>query len=119
MPWYVSTFFKLISPFIDPVTKEKMKFNEDLKKYVPTKQLWKDYGGELNFDYDHKAYWPALNKECDRRREAYKQRWVEAGKQIGEYEEYLRGGQQKPLRDISGKAASVNDETPDIASLKV
>ncbi|KAG9996552.1 CRAL/TRIO domain-containing protein, partial [Aureobasidium melanogenum] len=125
LPWYVSTFFKLISPFIDPVTKEKMKFNEDLKKYVPTKQLWKDYGGELNFDYDHNAYWPALNKECDRRREAYKQRWVDAGKKIGEYEDYLRGGEQKCLRDLSGgvekesAGVKVTDETPDIASLKV
>lgn len=102
-----------------------MKFNEDLKKYVPTQQLWKDYGGELNFDYDHKAYWPALNKECDRRREAFKQRWIEAGKQIGEYEDYLRGGEQKCLRDLSGETekhsegVKVSDETPDIASLKV
>ncbi|KAL1296569.1 hypothetical protein AAFC00_000067 [Neodothiora populina] len=123
LPWYVSTFFKLISPFIDPVTKEKMKFNEDLRKYVPPEQLWKESGGDLEFEYDHAKYWPALNAECDKRRAAYKQRWVEAGQKIGEYEEYLRGGDHKPLRDIVVEAekatAAAEDGTPDIAQLKV
>jgi hypothetical protein len=121
VPWYVSTFFKLISPFIDPVTKEKMKFNEDLKKYIPSQQLWKDYGGELNFDYDHQVYWPALIQECDRRREAYKQRWVDAGKQIGENEDYLRGGEQTSIRDAtkSNEGVQIGDETVHMASLKV
>ncbi|GAB7356617.1 hypothetical protein MBLNU459_g7339t1 [Dothideomycetes sp. NU459] len=125
LPWYVNTFFKLISPFIDPVTKEKMKFNEDLRKYVPTQQLWKAYGGELDFEYDHKLYWPALTEECTNRRVAYKQRWEEAGKKVGEYEEYLRGGEQKCIRDILEEAekstdgVKVGDEEVDIGSLKV
>ena len=115
----------MISPFIDPVTKEKMKFNEDLRKYVPPQQLQKANGGDLNFEYDHKLYWPALNAECDRRRAAYKQRWIDAGKKIGEYEEYLRGGSQKCIRDMLGEAekdgegVKVGDETIDIGKLKV
>lgn len=125
VPWYVSTFFKLISPFIDPVTKEKMKFNEDLRKYVPPQQLWKAHGGDLQFEYDHAQYWPALNAECDKRRAAYKQRWIEAGKQIGEYEEYLRGGNVKSVKPVGGASehttngVQVGDETVDIGSLKV
>lgn len=27
VPWLLDMFFKLIKPFIDPVTREKMKFN--------------------------------------------------------------------------------------------
>lgn len=100
LPWYVSTFFKLISPFIDPVTRDKMKFNEDLKKYVPAEQLWEAHGGTLNFEYDHAVYWPALNEECKRRSDAYRQRWESAGKMIGEYEAYLRGGSQLSLQQV-------------------
>ncbi|KAK4963524.1 Phosphatidylinositol transfer protein (PITP) [Elasticomyces elasticus] len=99
LPWYVSTFFKLISPFIDPVTREKMKFNEDLTKYIPKEQLWSQYGGKTNggldFEYSHDDYWPALEKEVQRRRAAFRERWEQGGKKIGEYEEYLRGGTRR------------------------
>lgn len=103
-PWYVNTFFKLISPFIDPVTREKMKFNEDMRKYVPAAQLWNASGGDLNFEYDHPVYWPALDEECTVRREAYKARWEKGGKMIGEYEEYLRGGNHKSLKEVLDSA---------------
>lgn len=122
LPWYVNTFFKLISPLIDPVTKEKMKFNEDLKKYVPVKQLWKTHGGEMDFEYEHKLYWPALNEECAKRRAARKQRWIEGGKRIGEYEEYLKGGSQKSIGDEAEKTTNgvmIGDEQVDIGKLKV
>ncbi|KIV99448.1 hypothetical protein, variant [Verruconis gallopava] len=97
LPWYVTTFYKLISPFIDPVTKSKMKFNEPLTQHVPAEQLLKAYGGKVDFEYDHKVYWPALNEICDARRRDYAARWEKAGKQIGEHEAYLRGGDAKSL----------------------
>jgi hypothetical protein len=110
LPWYVTTFFKLISPFIDPVTRDKMKFNDDLKKYVPKEQLWNKYNGELDFVYEHDSYWPALNAECQRRRQAYRERWEKAGSRIGEYEEYLRGGNHPSLQDILEKAGALDKE---------
>ena len=115
----------MIAPFIDPVTREKMKFNEDLRQYVPPQQLWKAYAGDLNFDYDHPVYWPALDKECARRREAYKARWIQAGKRVGEYEEYLRGGSQKSISQLldevesSSQPVHVDGDEIDIAKLKV
>ncbi|KAK4988767.1 Phosphatidylinositol transfer protein (PITP) [Elasticomyces elasticus] len=102
LPWYVTTFFKFISPFIDPVTKEKMKFNEPLEKHVPASQLWDQYGGALNFEYDHATYWPALCEMCAQRRVAYQERWEKAGKRIGEHEAYLRGGKQPSVEGITG-----------------
>src|SRR5579871_4446538 len=36
VPSFVKIFFKLISPFIDPNTREKLKFNENLREYVPS-----------------------------------------------------------------------------------
>ncbi|WPG99245.1 Hypothetical protein R9X50_00205600 [Acrodontium crateriforme] len=103
-PWYVTTFFKLISGFIDPVTKEKMKFNEDLTQYVPVEQLWADRGGDLKFTYDHSLYWPSLNDECNKRRAAYKKRWEDGGKRIGEFEAYLRGGNHESLQQVLEKS---------------
>ncbi|KAI0157842.1 CRAL-TRIO domain-containing protein [Xylariaceae sp. FL1272] len=92
VPWVVWGFFKLITPFIDPVTKDKIKFNEDMTQYVPREQLLSEYpGGEVQFDYSHAVYWPALQKLCGERRAARFERWEAGGKQIGELEDYLKG----------------------------
>ncbi|KAK3997523.1 CRAL-TRIO domain-containing protein [Cladorrhinum sp. PSN332] len=93
MPWVVTGFFKLINPFIDPLTREKLKFNEDMSQYVPQEQLWSEFStGKLEFEYDHSVYWPAFHKLCDERRESRWQRWTAGGQQIGESEDYLAGG---------------------------
>lgn len=52
----------MITPFIDPVTKSKLKFNEDTRQHVPPQQLWKEFSGDLDFEYDHDVYWPAFNQ---------------------------------------------------------
>ncbi|KAF2718925.1 CRAL/TRIO domain protein [Polychaeton citri CBS 116435] len=120
LPWYVTTFFKVISPFIDPVTKEKMKFNEDLSIYIPAEQLWNHHGGDLNFEYDHSAYWPAFDKACTERRTAYRERWEKAGKQIGEHEDYLRGGAHPSIASESQAQEPVTDEvTEGVSKLAV
>ncbi|GFP55569.1 hypothetical protein ACSS6W_009080 [Trichoderma asperelloides] len=93
VPWIVNGFFKIITPFIDPVTREKLKFNEDMKQYVPAEQLWSsDWNGDLDFEYDHETYWPALNEMCKQKQEQKLARWAAAGKVVGESEEYLSGG---------------------------
>jgi hypothetical protein len=112
VPWFINAFFKLISPFIDPVTREKMIFNDDLRKHVPPTQLQKDYGGDVDFQYDHSAYWPALNKICAERRAVYKDRWIKGGKQIGEYEAYLQGGDQQSLSSLSNGVVDAKDVSP-------
>ena len=77
-----------------------MIFNTPLReKHVPAVQLWKEQGGDADFEYEHDIYWPAMNKLCKERRDAYRQRWEDGGKRIGEFEKYLRGGDQKPLKD--------------------
>ncbi|KAI1195081.1 CRAL-TRIO domain-containing protein [Nemania serpens] len=92
VPWVVWGFFKLITPFIDPLTREKLKFNEDMTQYVDADQLVTDFkGGQLPFEYDHPVYWPALMKLCSQRRAERLQRWEAGGKLIGESEDYLKG----------------------------
>jgi len=94
VPWYVSAFLKLIGPFIDPVTKTKIKYNEPLTDHVPASQLMAASGGEVNFKYDHSIYWPALANMAAERRQQRKERWEKAGKIIGESEIYLWGGDE-------------------------
>lgn len=102
-----------------------MKFNESLRQWVPPEQLWTASGGDLEFEYDHKVYWPALDAECQKRRAAYKERWITAGKKIGEYEAFLRGGEQKSITQYLNEAeqatggVQVDGETVDIGRLKV
>jgi len=99
VPFYIWGFFKLITPFIDPLTREKIKFNEDTALHVPRAQLLQANGGDVEFEYDHSVYWPALNKLCELKRAQYQARWEKGGKRIGEREGYLRGGKEKSLAE--------------------
>ena len=83
VPAFVWLFFKLITPFIDPMTREKLKFNEDLRLHVPPEQLDKAFGGDLDFEYEHEIYWPTLVKLATHRREAVFAKWKELGSKIG------------------------------------
>lgn len=91
LPWVVWAFFKIINPFIDPLTREKLKFDVDLRQVVPPEQLLKGYGGDCDFEYEHNAYWPALNKLVEQKKMEMLKRWDTAGKRIGESESYLKG----------------------------
>lgn len=83
------------------MTREKLKFNEDMKQYVPAEQLWSaDWGGDLDFEYDHGVYWAALNDKCRQRREEKIRRWEAGGKEVGELEEYLAGGTDTSVKGL-------------------
>jgi hypothetical protein len=113
MPWIVTGFFKLITPFIDPNTREKLKFNEDMAQYVPAEQMWSEFSsGKLEFDYDHSVYWPALQKLCGERREARRQRWVAGGQQLGESEDYLAGVVEV---GVAGPQSNGTADKPEVA----
>lgn len=94
VPWVVWGFFKLINPFMDPLTKEKIKFDEDMRKLVSPEQLIKSYGGDVEFEYKHGDYWKAFNEMAERRSGERWERWIRAGKNVGESENYLRGGSE-------------------------
>ncbi|RAH44877.1 CRAL/TRIO domain protein [Aspergillus brunneoviolaceus CBS 621.78] len=102
MPFLINGFFKIITPFIDPQTRQKLKFNEDLRQHVPPEQLMKSMGGDVEFRYDHATYWPTLNQLADQRRAAYTERWIQGGKRIGEFENYLKTGTSPSLAQSEG-----------------
>ncbi|KAK3899845.1 CRAL-TRIO domain-containing protein [Staphylotrichum tortipilum] len=128
MPWIVTGFFKLITPFIDPLTREKLKFNEDMATYVPAEQMWSEFSsGKLEFEYDHEVYWPALQKLCGERRAARWERWVAAGQRIGESEDYLAGAVEvgvagpqvaAPVESAEKAPAAAAEPAPTVADEK-
>lgn len=97
----------MITPFIDPVTKQKLRFNEEMSTTVPKEQLLKRNGGSVEFEYDHSEYWPALNQLAESRRKEYRSRWEQAGCKIGEHEDYLRGA---PSSSAAESKATVESE---------
>lgn len=91
IPWLAWTFLKLIHPFIDPLTREKLVFDEPFTDYVPMNQLDKLYGGYLDFTYKHDVYWPKLIQDALEKREHYMKRFQKFGNKIGLSEFDLRG----------------------------
>ncbi|KAL3233870.1 Phosphatidylinositol transfer protein PDR16 [Nakaseomyces bracarensis] len=101
IPWLAWTFLKLIHPFIDPMTREKLVFDEPFTKYVPMDELDATYGGYLDFKYKHDTYWPALVADAKEKREHYMKRFQKFGGKIGLSECDLRGTHEEPLFPVN------------------
>ncbi|KAF5312323.1 hypothetical protein D9619_002787 [Psilocybe cf. subviscida] len=64
LPMLLNFFYKGISPFLDPVTRDKMRFNPDLQELIPDSQLDADFGGEHAFEFDKDKYWDQIVAAC-------------------------------------------------------
>jgi hypothetical protein len=118
VPTFVWLFFKLITPFIDPTTREKLKFNEDLRQYVPPEQLYDLFGGDYVFEYDHDAFYPEFVKLALERRDRFFAKWKAAGGGIGQSELDVRtDGTEEAVKDtpvetVTTSVAEEPKETP-------
>lgn len=91
----VNMFFKVIMPFVDPVTRAKVKFNPrviDEGTFESSQIMREWWGGERDFEYDHARYWPALVRMTQERRERMMQRWKELGGKVGTSEWEMKTG---------------------------
>ncbi|SCW03936.1 LAFE_0H02300g1_1 [Lachancea fermentati] len=100
IPWLAWTFLKMIHPFIDPMTREKLVFDEPFPKYVPKDQLDKMYGGYLDFTYKHDVYWPKFNDMAAKKRSHYLTRFEKFGARVGLSEFDLRGDHEELVYPI-------------------
>ncbi|GEQ72350.1 hypothetical protein JCM33374_g6037 [Metschnikowia sp. JCM 33374] len=95
IPLLAWTFLKIIHPFIDPLTREKLVFDQPFPEYVPVTQLDGDFGGQVNFEYDHAKYWDKMVSMASERKKLYMKRFESFGSSIGLSEEDLRGTNEK------------------------
>lgn len=90
IPMLANIFLKMIHPFIDPMTREKLVFSQPFPNYVPKQQLDVDFGGEVEFEYNHEDYWPKLTKLAAERRKTYEANFKTLGGTVGLSEADLR-----------------------------
>lgn len=67
MPKFISAFFTGLSPFLDPVTKDKIRFNyPDLTEFIDANQLDDQFqGGAYPYQFDFNVYWRELVQACN------------------------------------------------------
>ncbi|KAG8906793.1 hypothetical protein FRB99_006060 [Tulasnella sp. 403] len=117
LPYLVTLFFKAIMPFVDPVTREKIRFNPKVvdEGLFEATQVTTSWGGQIEIPYEHEIFWPALNKLAGERRERQFQTWKSLGGTVGLSEWDIR---QEPIDEKSGaidaeeKATEGVTETP-------
>ena len=87
VPFFIHAFFKMIGPFIDPITRNKMKFNpkpiED--GFFTADELIQDggWGGSRNFVWDHEKYWKPFVQMCTEIKAKQMARWRKLGARVG------------------------------------
>lgn len=64
LPRLLSFFYRGISPFLDPVTRDKMRFNPNLLELIPASQLDADFGGSYHFEFEAESYWDQIVTAC-------------------------------------------------------
>lgn len=114
LPFLINAFFKIITPFVDPITRPKMKFNPQV---VPdglftSPQVWKEFGGECEFGYEHEVYWKALVGMCEEKKKVQMERWRKLGAKVGVREWEVR-------RPLEGEEVGGDDDAAAPASLQV
>lgn len=82
-----------------------------MRQHVPPQQLWNEFHGDLEFEYDHEVYWPTLLKLCEEKHKEQHERWVKGGKHYGESENYIKGG-STPSVGSKGVEASEEKTIP-------
>ncbi|GAA5821281.1 hypothetical protein JCM11251_004551 [Rhodosporidiobolus azoricus] len=113
IPQIFFAFYKLVGPFVDPVTKEKIRFLDkpDATSLIPPSQLQTIFGGNVNMAYDHEKYFPALTKLCMERKAANLERWKKYGNGVcGVDEAIIRGARVPGSEGGKGKVAAQEAE---------
>lgn len=83
IPWIGYALLKLISPLVDPNTKQRFVFDEPFTNRIDASHLDYHYGGDIKFDYDHGTYWPDFKAKVEGRRRENYVRWEALGGVIG------------------------------------
>ncbi|KAH3668999.1 hypothetical protein OGAPHI_002754 [Ogataea philodendri] len=92
IPFIVWGFLKICWPFVDSFTKQKCKFDEPFRLFIPPEQLALNYGGDVNFEYVHDDFWPAMVELRNQKRKTLMENYYKLGGGVGLSEIDLREG---------------------------
>lgn len=95
IPTLARVFLNLIHPFIDPMTRVKLVYDKPFPDFVPAQQLDRDFGGDVNFEYDHTKYWPQMTAMAAKKKSHYMSRFEKFGKLVGLSEVDLRSDNEE------------------------
>ncbi|KAF7327687.1 CRAL/TRIO domain-containing protein [Mycena kentingensis (nom. inval.)] len=96
VPFLVNAFLKLIMPFVDPMTRTKIKFNPKVIEdgiFAP-EMVTAGWGGSVELEYKHEEYWPALVAMTNERRALWTENWRALGAKVGLKETDFKTGQK-------------------------
>ncbi|RXW15283.1 hypothetical protein EST38_g10570 [Candolleomyces aberdarensis] len=113
IPFFIHAFFRIVLPFVDPITRNKLKFNQDVVAdglFKPDMIMNGSWGGERDFEYDHDKYWKALLKQSEDNVTKWTKRWRELGAKIGISEWDYKGGDEAAEEVDGGNDDDVDDD---------
>lgn len=85
-PFFFSAFYRIISPFIDPVIHTKLRFNPSPVTdglFTADQLLESGWRGSIDFEYEHEKYFGHMVRMCEERKESQVKAWREMGGGIG------------------------------------
>lgn len=121
IPFLINAFFKVITPFIDPVTREKLKFNiEPVKEGVFEADMCMSdgWGGNRDFEYDHDQYWKVLVSQAEDNVTKWTKNWRALGAKIGISEWDYKQDAVVPV-SAPGKVDAKHEETVSVVPLSI
>ncbi|KAH8100892.1 CRAL TRIO domain-containing protein [Cristinia sonorae] len=113
IPFIVNMFLKIIMPFVDPITREKIRLNPDVlgEGLFEADQLKKQFGGDVEFEYVHEKYWPELLRMAGEMREKAFEKWKAMGAKVGLKEWEFKGGDELVEKDTSATSVAAQQST--------
>ncbi|KAF8183935.1 CRAL-TRIO domain-containing protein [Pholiota molesta] len=117
VPFLINAFFKVVMPLVDPITRNKVKFNPEIFKdgLFTTDNVMKEWGGDHHFEYDHDKYWPDLVTRCQSRTKNWEKNWRELGATVGISEWAYKTHTDSDASTVDEKAESVVSKGPEIS----
>jgi hypothetical protein len=104
LPWILNAFITVLTPFMDPYTRQKLVFNPVINEnglfrtvadaeawdvdstsrvFEPDQLIQEGWNGLQQFTYSHCVYWEALVKLCEERHSRMFVAWHRMGGKVG------------------------------------
>ncbi|KAL5519430.1 hypothetical protein ACEPAH_1113 [Sanghuangporus vaninii] len=113
MPGILAFFYKGIAPFLDPVTRDKIRFNPDLLELIPAEQLDADFGGEFEYEFEPESYWSQIVDYCGITPDGTRVHQPTSSKTSGSDEADSKAQEKRVSSDSSSETAVPSPESPD------